>query len=294
MENKILEEHVLEAGGSNTAYLLKNPDLFYDTGFKVMRNQKDGSLLECHRLKYNGKIKLVYFTGDLAPFDLMLQESAISGIRTFLHNLENALCAVENNDFLNVACIDNRLEKIFVDVNTYLVKLIYLPLNIPVNKIAGKACKNRIKEQLIQKLQMVPAAQNPEMIKIVEDLSEEGFSAPDRKSTDMGDVLAIPGMAKKYALTEINGSICMPIAGEEFLIGKSADKVNGVIEGNPAISRIHCKMLLKQGKLLIQDMGSANGTFVNGRRLSANECMEVEEGTRIKLANKEFVIHSTM
>ncbi len=292
MENKILEEHVLESGGSNPAFFLKNSDLFYDTGFKVMRNQKDGSLLDCHRLRHNGKIKLVYFTGDLAPFDLMLEESAISGIRTLLHNLENALCTVENNDFLNVACIDNRLEKIFVDVNTYLVKLIYLPLNIPVNKIAGKTCKKKIKEQLLRKLQTVPAAHNPEMIHIMENLSEETFSTPDKGNTDRGDILVKPLKAEKYVLEEINGSICMSIAGEEFLIGKSADKVNGVIEGNPAISRIHCKMLFRQGTLLIQDMGSANGTFVNGRRLSAKECMEVKEGSRIKLANKEFVIRS--
>lgn len=292
MENIILEEHVLEAGGSNTAFLLKNPDLFYDTGFKVMRNQKDGMLLECHRLRYNGKIKLVYFTEDLAPFDLMLEESAISGIRTLLHNLGNALRTVENNDFLNVVCIDNRLEKIFVDANTLSVKLIYLPINIPVNKIAAKACKRKIWEQLYRKLQTMPIAQNPEIKEILENLPYEAFLMPDEKNTDSGDVSTKIGKAKKYALAEINGSIYIPIVGEEFLIGKSADKVNGVIEGNPAISRIHCKMLFERGKLLIQDMGSANGTFVNGRRLSAKECMEVEEGSRVKLANKEFVIRS--
>lgn len=48
----------------DTAYLLENNEIFYDIGYKVMQNQENANLLKCHRLKYNGKIKLVYFTRD--------------------------------------------------------------------------------------------------------------------------------------------------------------------------------------------------------------------------------------
>lgn len=48
----------------DTAYLLENNEIFYDIGYKVMQNQENVNLLKCHRLKYNGKIKLVYFTRD--------------------------------------------------------------------------------------------------------------------------------------------------------------------------------------------------------------------------------------
>ena len=51
------EEH-----GMGIAYLLENNELFYDIGYKVMQNLEETYLLKCHRLKYNGKIKLVYLS----------------------------------------------------------------------------------------------------------------------------------------------------------------------------------------------------------------------------------------
>ena len=51
------EEH-----GMGIAYLLENNELFYDIGYKVMQNLEETYQLKCHRLKYNGKIKLVYLS----------------------------------------------------------------------------------------------------------------------------------------------------------------------------------------------------------------------------------------
>ena len=61
------EEH-----GMGIAYLLENNELFYDIGYKVMQNLEETYLLKCHRLKYNGKIKLVYFTKEYVTAETVL------------------------------------------------------------------------------------------------------------------------------------------------------------------------------------------------------------------------------
>ena len=93
-----------------------------------------------------------------------------------------------------------------------------------------------------------------------------------------------------YVLVEKNGGIDIPITKDEFLIGKNAEKVDGVITGNSAISRVHCRIMRRDGKLFVQDMGSVNGTYVNERRIMPEECAGMEEGSRIKLADMEFIL----
>ena len=55
--------------------------------------------------------------------------------------------------------------------------------------------------------------------------------------------------------------------GDRVVIGRgtSAD----VIVDNTAISREHTALVLKNGVYFVEDMGSLNGTLVNGRRIDA-------------------------
>ena len=48
-------------------------------------------------------------------------------------------------------------------------------------------------------------------------------------------------------------------------IGRSP--INGIAIDNPAVSHHHARVFLEAGRLMIEDFGSLNGTFVNGRRV---------------------------
>jgi pSer/pThr/pTyr-binding forkhead associated (FHA) protein len=39
----------------------------------------------------------------------------------------------------------------------------------------------------------------------------------------------------------------------------------------PLVSRLHCQLTAVSGSLEVKDLDSTNGTFVNGRRVSASE-----------------------
>lgn len=76
----------------------------------------------------------------------------------------------------------------------------------------------------------------------------------------------------------------------EFFIGKKADSVNACINFNNAISRVHCKIITINNEYFIVDLGSANGTYVNGYKLIANQQVPIKAGDKIKLANSEFIV----
>ncbi len=78
----------------------------------------------------------------------------------------------------------------------------------------------------------------------------------------------------------------------EFTVGKNRDSVDGVISFNQAISRVHCKFICVENRYFIVDIGSSNGTFVNGARVAVNTQVPVKAGDRIKLANSEFVLRA--
>jgi len=57
--------------------------------------------------------------------------------------------------------------------------------------------------------------------------------------------------------------------------------------GDPGISRYHCWILVRDGVASVEDLASANGTFVNGKRLRLRHSLKT--GDRIRIGSTEFV-----
>ena len=76
----------------------------------------------------------------------------------------------------------------------------------------------------------------------------------------------------------------IPIAVAKFLIGRDSDCQ--LRPASPAISKKHCVIYVDSGKLLIKDLGSTNGTFLNGQLLS--EPAELKNGDLLKVGPLDF------
>src|SRR6187200_592773 len=62
----------------------------------------------------------------------------------------------------------------------------------------------------------------------------------------------------------------------EIIIGRSSDLDMVLVED--MVSRKHAKIETKGGQVIIQDLGSTNGTFVNGEKIKK---VRLKEGDRI-------------
>jgi len=76
----------------------------------------------------------------------------------------------------------------------------------------------------------------------------------------------------------------VPLNSHVLTIGKSRE--NNLVLKIPSISRFHCEIHRIQGGLLVRDLGSRNGTFVEGVRLQADQ--PVKHGDRIQLG--EYIL----
>ncbi|WP_373044717.1 DUF4388 domain-containing protein [Vulgatibacter sp.] len=86
--------------------------------------------------------------------------------------------------------------------------------------------------------------------------------------------------SKAYALKFISGKYQggeFPLkADKEIVVGRSADLDMVLVED--MVSRKHARLVSSGGKVVIADLGSTNGTFVNGQRVDE---LELKEGDRI-------------
>lgn len=74
---------------------------------------------------------------------------------------------------------------------------------------------------------------------------------------------------------------------DKFLIGR-ADECH-LRPKSDSISRRHCAILRKDGKILLVDLKSRNGTSVNDKALDPAKAKILKDGDRIKIGKLEFI-----
>ena len=77
---------------------------------------------------------------------------------------------------------------------------------------------------------------------------------------------------------------------ERKLIGRSAKKVDFHIKGNPNVGRTHCSVYVEDGRLIVHDFDSTNGTFVNNTKVHSGEDHVLVVGDVLVLADEVFEV----
>lgn len=72
-----------------------------------------------------------------------------------------------------------------------------------------------------------------------------------------------------------------------FTIGKMPGCVDCVI-ADDSISRLHARIEKQDGKILLTDMNSMNGTYKNGLRMEPSETVEIEPGDEIRFGKLNY------
>ena len=90
-------------------------------------------------------------------------------------------------------------------------------------------------------------------------------------------------------LTRIKTGEKISINTQKFIIGKEKAKVNYCIEGNTAISRSHAALIVKGSAIFIADLGTTNGTVVDGKRIPPNVEVSLKPGSKILIGEEDFI-----
>ena len=78
------------------------------------------------------------------------------------------------------------------------------------------------------------------------------------------------------------------IAVPEFIIGRGDDA--HLKPTSDLVSRKHCAIKISDGKVLVEDLKSRNGTFVNGARLDGTHVAKIGDSVRVGRLQFEVLI----
>src|SRR3712207_8154246 len=74
---------------------------------------------------------------------------------------------------------------------------------------------------------------------------------------------------------------------QELVIGRSTPGL-GSLGGDSEISRVHARVFHDpSGRLMVEDLGSTNGTFVNGNRISGQQALNSGDQVRVGQTRSE-------
>jgi predicted component of type VI protein secretion system len=78
------------------------------------------------------------------------------------------------------------------------------------------------------------------------------------------------------------------VGGEKFLIGRS-DSCQ-LRPKSESVSRKHCILVIRDNRVLAQDLNSRNGTFVNENRLPSDKAKVLSHGDKLRVGKLEFEV----
>jgi len=143
----------------------------------------------------------------------------------------------------------------------------------------------------------LPTGGSPRTVTLPTDrLSDVPYTPPDTGGLEQ-EAPAEPRTIR-VRVVETDREVSLPPASE-LLLGRR-DPMRGIFPDldltadggiEKGVSRRHARILQKEGKVFIEDVGSANGTFLNDQRLMPYLPYPLRDGDRVRIGKLELEIH---
>ncbi|MFQ6324543.1 FHA domain-containing protein [Nocardia sp. CWNU-33] len=128
--------------------------------------------------------------------------------------------------------------------------------------------------------QLPPSAQLPQSGQLPQNVPSQQLNI---NMTTRADTSSLPPLRARPSTSQIARGDRLPPGGLD--IGRTTD--NQIVVNDPLASRKHARLVAAKEGLTIEDLGSANGTFVNGRR---EQRTVLRERDIITIGNIDFVV----
>lgn len=95
-------------------------------------------------------------------------------------------------------------------------------------------------------------------------------------------------MKVRLSINHKKANVKSVVLHSDAVIGRGADCNLRLASGQ--ISRKHCQIIVRDDLVAIMDLGSSNGTFLNGQQLTANEQTKLNSGDELSIGSVEFLV----
>lgn len=290
--------------GNGFIYILNDNNDFLVTDYKVLQSQDEQRFIKCMKIRYNGKTALYYDINGMRTLEDYLPSLDANSFINVVSNLLRTVIEVQNNGFMSCSSIDSAFNRIYVNGSNLTVAIVYVPVQRQ-SLMDAASFENDLRSRLIGTIQRYPILQSPTTSSLEKNLSDSSMPLstisgymnsriPDRVEDSLpqrGSVTSAHTQQLKLVSVNAPSRIELIVDQDNYTIGRKPGEVNGLITFNKAIGRVHCRIVRSTHGFKLEDLGSANGTFLNRQKLMPNKPVSINNGDIIRLANTDFKVN---
>lgn len=293
---------IVKVNEKQLSFLFQEADPYFEMGYMILEQAQLSGMLPFKRMEQNGKEKLLFQISKFIPLSEMVPILGQNEIIDVLYAMIFMTQKVEENGFLKKECIWCKYEHIYYDEASKKPLFAVLPISKEFRYADGMDWNNRFLDAITHVASFLPPVKFNRVLNLVslwrtEQMDCEAvLEAINELGSGMSGMLVdrtVEEPEKKLSLVYSGreGTYQFDVSGEEFVIGKNPDVVDGAIQLSDAMSRKHCKIIKQSNRFFVQDLGSVNHTFVNGEYIPPFELMELNQSDILTLADIDLRVH---
>lgn len=290
---------IVKENRKQLSFLFQETDSYFEMGYMILNQAKLSGMLPYKRTRLNEKEKLLFITEAFTALPDILPKLAEDEIIDILYAVVFMTQKVEENGFMKKECIWCRYENIYYDEETHKPLFAVLPITKEFRYADGVSWKNRFEETLLQIGDFLSETKKACFKQLVVLLKSDKISTQellekiDALGSGMSGLLVDrtekePDNHLELIYCGQEGNCQFTIASQDFVIGRNPDEVDGVLQISAKVSRKHCLITKINRNYFVQDLGSANGTVVNGTKIPPYELMQLEQNDVLSLADVDL------
>jgi pSer/pThr/pTyr-binding forkhead associated (FHA) protein len=128
---------------------------------------------------------------------------------------------------------------------------------------------------------------------IMPELEEEvaAIAAPEAGISAAVAAIAAPEGGASARLVAKDGGVTHTLMAERVTFGRRSSS-DVVMKEDSYISGSHAEITYQNGAFVLTDVGSTNGTFVNGKRLEPNAPVTLKDRDEVTMGTTDFIFHA--
>lgn len=285
--------------GNSFSFLLGEAQTLNTTGLKVMRNLASAGMIPAFCSRLNGQIRLVYDVAGFMPLSALAAGLTPAKFSSVAASLLGLFCKADQNGFIRLETLLLDADHIMVDPAT-AVHLIYLPVDSSAPVTAKlDSPELSLRRLLIQFIDNNPNVRSERIARFRSALKNNQTPVSsmlsiltnrlERDPWNDETAASVSGAPVELRLYSMDGLYHFTIRKRGTVIGRDPTRANALLHDS-SISGAHCRIFCRDDRWLVEDLGSRNGTRLNGVLLSKHVPTAVVPGDCLKLSTLDFQI----